>query len=264
MKLQHIESTHARTPDLGQERLIVLFCLVGVTGAAWVWLGTMAADIGVAPASDMPMPQFRPLTAAEAWVIFAMWTVMMVGMMLPGAAPMSVLFTTINQRKHAAGQPFVSTGIFVLGYLIVWIGFCVAATAFQWGLHAVALLSPGMEGTSTILGGSLLIGAGLYQWTPLKFACLKRCRSPLHFILASWRDGTAGALRMGVKHGAYCLGCCWMLMGLMFVGGVMNLLWAAAIAVFVLAEKVLSHGLLITRASGVALIAAGYHVLASS
>ena len=110
----------------------------------------------------------------------------------------------------------MSTGIFVLGYLIVWAAFCAAATVFQLGLHALARLSPGVEGTSTIFGAAALVAAGLYQWTPPKFVCLKHCRSPLHFILASWREGAAGALQMGLKHGAYCLGCCWMLMLMLF------------------------------------------------
>jgi predicted metal-binding membrane protein len=189
--------------------------------------------------------------------------VMMAGMMLPSALPMILTFATINRRKRTRGQPHVATSVFVTGYLVAWGGFSVAATAAQWGLEQGLLMTPMGMSTSTTFGGVLLIGAGLYQFTPLKHACLRHCRSPFDFVLNRWRDGRRGALAMGVEHGLYCLGCCWLAMALLFVFGVMNLLWIATLAVLVLAEKVVPGGPWIARASGVAMIAAGAYRLAS-
>jgi predicted metal-binding membrane protein len=147
----------------------------------------------------------------------------------------------------------VPTGLFLLGYLIVWIGFSALAAVAQWILHATALLSPMMVSTSPILGGAILITAGAFQWTPLKNACLTHCRSPLNFLMTGWREGKRGALAMGLKHGAYCTGCCWFLMALLFVAGVMNLWWIAIIAGFVLLEKVAPRGLWVGKIAGLAL-----------
>jgi predicted metal-binding membrane protein len=192
-------------------------------------------------------------------VMFLMWVVMMVGMMLPSAAPMILLFSTINRKR--CNECFVPTGLFLLGYVVVWIGFSFFITALQDMLHRGALLSPMMESTSPVLAGGLFIAAGLYQWTPLKHACLKRCRSPLDFILFRWRKGLRGALLMGLEHGAYCLGCCGVLMGLLFVGGVMNLLWIASITLFVMAEKLAPGAEWLVRATGLAMIAIGAYML---
>ena len=186
-----------------------------------------------------------------------MWAVMMIAMMVPSATPMVFAFLQVNQGRKAANRPYVPVTIFLLGYLAVWTAFSAFATLAQWGLHRAALLSPAMAATSPVLNGVLLIAAGIFQWTPLKLACLKGCRSPLSFLMSEWRDGAAGAFAMGLKHGAYCVGCCWVLMALLFVAGVMNLLWVAVIALFVMAEKLLRKGELIARISGVALILAG-------
>ena len=191
--------------------------------------------------------------------MLAMWAVMMAGMMLPGAAPMILLFATIERRQREAGETASSTAVFGLGYVIAWTGFSLGATALQWALHEAALLTPMMASSSTTFAGLLFIAAGLYQWTALKHACLRHCRSPLHFIVQHWRDGRSGALRMGLIHGLYCVGCCWVLMGLLFAGGVMNLVWIAAIALFVLAEKV--WGEAVARASGVAMLGVGAYLL---
>ena len=145
------------------------------------------------------------------------------------------------------------TGVFLLGYLVVWAGFSALAAVSQWILHAKALLSPLMVSMSPILGGALLMIAGVFQWTPLKNACLAHCRSPLSFLMTDWREGKRGAFAMGLKHGAYCTGCCWFLMALLFVAGVMNIWWIAIIAVFVVIEKVVPHGVLVAKAVGVLL-----------
>ena len=201
----------------------------------------------------------------ERWTVlllFVMWAVMMVAMMVPSAAPMVLAFLTVNQRRQTAGRPLVPVGIFLAGYLAVWTAFSAVATLAQWGLHKAALLSPAMAATSPVLNGGLLIAAGVFQWTPLKRACLKGCRSPLSFLMSEWRDGTAGAFVMGLRHGTYCVGCCWILMALLFVAGVMNLLWVAVIALFVMAEKIFAHGELLGRITGVVLAAAGVALIA--
>jgi predicted metal-binding membrane protein len=214
--------------------------------------GMMAAAMSMAP-----------WDATGFALMFLMWVVMMIGMMLPSAAPMILLFATINRKKRTSGAPFAPTAMFVSGYLLVWTAFSLLATILQSGLQHAALLSPMLVSTSPVLRGTLLIAAGLYQWTPLKRACLENCRSPLEFVLFHWRSGTAGALRMGIEHGAYCLGCCWFLMGLLFVGGVMNLAWIAAITVFVLIEKLFSGGEWVARIGGGVMVAAGVYLVSS-
>jgi predicted metal-binding membrane protein len=191
-----------------------------------------------------------------------MWWAMMIGMMLPSAAPMTLTFATVNRRRRELGTPWVPTAVFVAGYLLAWGAFSLAATAAQLALVHAKLMAPMMGLSSPLLGGLVFVAAGLYQLTPLKHACLRRCRSPLAFVLERWREGTAGALRMGVEHGAWCLGCCALLMTLLFVGGVMNLVWAAAIAAWVLVEKLLPRGEALARIAGVAAIAYGAWMIA--
>jgi predicted metal-binding membrane protein len=191
-----------------------------------------------------------------------MWWAMMIGMMLPSALPMTLTFATVNRRRRELGTPWVPTAVFVAGYLLAWGAFSAAATALQLGLERAALMAPMASLSSPLFGGLVFVAAGLYQLTPLKHACLRRCRSPLAFVLERWREGAAGALRMGVEHGGYCVGCCALLMGLLFVGGVMNLLWAAAIAAWVLLEKVLPRGAALARIAGVAAMALGAWMIA--
>lgn len=198
-----------------------------------------------------------PWTAAEAAALLAMWWIMMAGMMLPSAAAMVLTFATINRKRRERGEPYVATAVFVAGYLLAWGGYSAAATAAQWGLEQAALLSPMMVATSPLFGGALLVGAGVYQFTPLKHACLNHCRSPFAFLLNRWRDGTGGALAMGVENGLYCLGCCWVAMALLFVFGVMNLLWVAALTALVLVEKTVPGGERLARIAGAAMVAAG-------
>jgi predicted metal-binding membrane protein len=245
------------------ERGIILTALAGVTAIAWLYLLAVRQDMSGMDMDDMPDMVMAevPWTPATFALSFTMWLVMMLGMMLPSATPMILTFATINRNKRAVGQSFVPTSVFAAGYLAAWSGFSLAATVAQWALDRAALLSPGLAATSPVLGGALLILGGLYQFTPLKQICLRNCRSPLAFVLNNWRDGCAGSLRMGLEHGGYCLGCCWVLMMLLFVVGVMNLLWVAATAVFVFAEKLLPGGIWIGRLGGAAMLGFGAFLL---
>jgi predicted metal-binding membrane protein len=193
--------------------------------------------------------------------MLVMWSAMMAVMMLPSAVPMLLFYDSIAQKRS---DPAIGlTILFALGYLIVWFAFSIGAVALQYALDRANLLSPLMQTTSVVLAGVILVAAGLYQWTPLKQTCLRRCRSPLDFVMTQWRGGNRGALSMGLRHGAFCLGCCWMLMLLLFVGGVMNFAWIAGIALFVLVEKLSPAGHWIGKAAGVVLIGWGGWVLAS-
>ena len=205
----------------------------------------------------MAMPQLQAWSAGMFAFMVVMWFVMMVAMMLPSAAPMILTFAAIQRRRKAQGGSMVSTGVFIAGYLLVWAAFSLLATSAQYGLERAALVSPMMGKAAPWLGAALLVGAGLFQFAPLKDVCLDKCRSPIGFIMTEWRDGARGALVMGLRHGAFCTGCCWALMALLFVGGVMNLLWVAALALFVLIEKVVPAGGRLGKAGGVLLVAWG-------
>jgi predicted metal-binding membrane protein len=205
--------------------------------------------------ADMAMPAaFVPWTATDFALNMAIWWAMMPGMMLPSAAPMILTFSTINRLKQARGQPFVPAIVFTSGYLIAWGLFGIFATLADWGLERAALISPMTGRLSPMLGAVVVTAAGVYQLTPLKSVCLTHCRSPFNFVLNHWREDTAGALRMGLEHGLYCLGCCWFLMALLFAAGIMSLLWMAVITIFVFIEKLFPAGQWIARASGVAML----------
>ena len=218
-----------------------------------------AGDIDVA---DMGMMTPAAWTAGYVVLMFFMWWAMMVAMMLPSATPMIFLFATVNRKQRARADPFVPTSVFAGAYLVTWGGFSLVAVGLQWTLQRLTWLSPMAVSTSSILGGLLLLAAGLYQLTPIKQACLRHCRHPITFLASHWRRGTAGAVRMGLEHGAYCVGCCWFLMGLLFVGGVMNLYWIAGLALLVLLEKTVPAGHWLGYATGVALAGWGLVVLA--
>jgi predicted metal-binding membrane protein len=228
---------------LRRDRIIVLTALTGIAVVAWVWMiheaRTMEAT-GICECAGIAMcgPDVKPWSAIVILPLFLMWAGMMVAMMTPTVAPMILTFAMINRKRREQARPFVSTALFLSGYLIVWTAFSLIAALAQWVLHGTALLSPMMQSASSWLGGLLLIMAGVFQWTPLKQACLSHCRSPLQFIMTDWRDGSVGALTMGLKHGAFCTGCCWMLMALLFVAGVMNMVWVAVITLLVFLEKV--------------------------
>jgi len=252
---------------LHHDRAIVLGSLAVAIALAWAYLLLGAGvememmDMGGGRMMAMP-PEW---TLAYGLVVFVMWAVMMVAMMLPSAAPVTLLIASITRkRREASAASGLRTAPFVLGYLAVWLAFAATATLLQWQLDAAELLSETMALAGTLAAGAVLVLAGIYQWTPLKQACLRHCRSPLDFLLHYWRDGALGAFVSGARHGVFCLGCCWMLMVLLFVGGIMNLAWIAGIALIVLIEKTLPWGGRMSQVTGAALVIWGGLTLAMS
>jgi predicted metal-binding membrane protein len=247
-------------PLLLGDRLAIWLALAAVTALSWLYvyrqMGPMEGR------ADLAIPAaYVAWTAADFALNMAIWWAMMPGMMLPSAAPMILTFATINRHKRRRGQPFVSTMVLTSGYLIAWGVFGIFATLADWGFERAALISPLTGKLTPILGAVVVTAAGIYQLTPLKSVCLTHCRSPFDFVLNHWRAGTAGALRMGVEHGLYCLGCCWFLMALLFAAGIMSLLWMAAITVFVFVEKLFPGGQWIARISGVAMLGFGIYLI---
>jgi predicted metal-binding membrane protein len=255
---------------LRRDRLIAAGALLLLPTIAWADLFRMRAAMTAGGMAGMGGVRMPGMGAVPAWssldaaLLFLMWAVMMVAMMLPSAAPMILLVASVNRRRRERASPAAPTAAFVAGYLIVWTAFSAVAALAQWGLHQAALLTPEMASRSPVLGGVLLIVAGLYQWLPIKAACLHHCRSPIHFLGGEWREGTIGSVVMGVRHGVYCLGCCWALMALLFVAGVMNLLWIAALAALVLIERAAQRGLWIGRLAGALLAAWGVLLLTTA
>jgi predicted metal-binding membrane protein len=250
-----------------RDRLILALCLAVIAALSWFYLLTTGAGMrrmiseGGMSAMSMPgMPGMQQSWPSELLPLFVMWAVMMVGMMLPSAAPLILLILGVYRRRDDRHTRLNSL-LFLGGYLLVWTIFSLAAASGQVGLHRAALLSSQMVATSGLLTGAILIVVGVYQWLPVKNACLAHCRSPLSFLTAHWREGWAGAIHMGFVHGLFCVGCCWALMALLFVAGVMNLLWVAAITAFVFVEKLSRKGFLLGRIAGVLLIAWGSYVL---
>ncbi len=249
---------------LRRDRRVVLAALLGLTALAWGYLLWLA--------QGMAMPVHGMATAMRAWtpgefaLMFVMWAVMMVGMMTPSAAPMVLIYARVGRMAALQGKPLAATGFFAAGYLLAWSVFSLAATAAQWGLHRALLLTPMMTSASAVLSGVVLVAAGVYQWTPAKRACLRHCQTPLSFIqqCGGFRRTPRGSLMLGLHHGLYCIGCCWALMALLFVGGVMNLLWVALIAFFVLAEKLLASVRWLPRVAGVLLGGWGVWLLAGA
>ena len=246
-----------RSSPIRSDRTIYLAGAAAVTALAWFYLVRMAAEMGAFSGA----PHVHP--AIDFPVTFLMWTVMMIAMMLPSALPFVFAFAAEHRKRRARNLPYVPAGVFLAGYFAIWTAFSAVAAWLQLALHRGALLSPMMNATSSALSGAILIAAGVYQWTPLKNACLRHCRSPLAFLLSDWRDGSFGAFRMGIDHGLFCLGCCWLLMALPFAGGVMNLMWMAAITLFVLIEKAAPGGLWFGRIGGAALAGTGTWMIAS-
>jgi predicted metal-binding membrane protein len=219
--------------------------------AGWLLLYWGATNMD-SPAAQLTMPM-SDWSAANWLAVFIMWAVMMAAMMLPTTVPMVSVFGALNKTRGEAGR----TVAFVAGYLALWTAFGASATAAQWVLQARGLLSPMIVSMSPVLSGALLVIAGIFQFTPLKHACLRTCRAPLGFLLTDWRAGLWGAARMGIRHGFYCLGCCWALMALLFVGGAMNLLWVAALTLLVAMEKLAPKGDILAKALGALMIGAG-------
>lgn len=251
-----------RPPLLLRDRVVILAAVAAITGLSWLYL--LQLDRGMTDStmpnlamSGMAMPMSPRWTPATFVLTFAMWAVMMVGMMLPSAAPMILTIAALYRRKLRSVERMVPTLLFVCGYLLVWSAFALFAVMLQWSLVRLALLSPMLATTNAALGGAVFLLAGLYQLSPLKQTCLRHCRSPFSFLFTRWRDGWRGALAMGIEHGAFCLGCCWLLMALLFAVGVMNLLWVAVLTLFVFGEKLLRGGVWIARTSGVLMAAYG-------
>jgi predicted metal-binding membrane protein len=255
---------------LRRERAVVVAALAILTALAWMDLAWLADDMAMGgmdmsgfrmiPAGQgLMMPASAPWQPIEFAYVFAMWIVMMIGMMTPSVAPMILIYARVSRQAEMNGHPFAASAWFAGGYLVAWTGFSLAATFAQWALQRAALLTPTMESASNVLGGVVLIAAGVYQWTPVKEACLSYCQAPLSFIMrhGGFRREAAGALTLGFRHGLYCIGCCWTLMLLLFVGGVMNLLWIAALAVLVLLEKAMPFGKSVSRVAGIAFIVMG-------
>jgi len=258
---------------LRRERAIVVIALAIITALAWADLVWLANDMWM---DGMDMTGFRMIPAGRGWMmpvsapwhpiefgaVFAMWVVMMIGMMTPSVAPMILIYARVGRQVADEGRPLAASAWFALGYLLSWITFSLAATSAQWALERAALLTPMMESANNILGATFMIIAGLYQWTPFKEACLSYCQTPVGFILRyGFRREATGALVLGVRHGLYCIGCCWAVMALLFVAGVMNLFWIAALSALVLAEKVVPLGQLVPRIAGIAFMAGGAWLL---
>lgn len=243
-----------------RDQLIVACSLAFACAVSWAWLVPAARDMYGAMNGPAAWMMAATWDTGYAFRIFLMWAVMMVGMMLPSAAPVVLLYAGVVRKAGPMHSPVRRTYLFVGGYLVAWTAFSAVATVLQAIGAKAALLSPMMETASPWLGAVILGVAGVYQLTASKRACLAQCRQPAQFIAQHWRAGDLGALRMGVEHGLFCVGCCWALMALLFAGGVMNLAWIAGITLFVLVEKLAPMPVRGGLLSGVALIGAALAV----
>ncbi len=244
---------------LRRDRIVAIAALTLVTVLAWAWTlsaARMPIDGGM---PGMAVGSRAAWSAGHAVLMFAMWWIMMVAMMLPSAAPFVLLGLSLHRREGGAGRS--TAALMASGYLGVWGLFSVGATLAQWGLDAAGLLSAGSVRTGPALAGAILVAAGVYQLTPAKRACLKQCRSPVQFVVEHWHPGAVGAVRMGVAHGTYCLGCCWLLMGMLFAVGVMNPFWIGALALWVLVEKWSPYGDRLRYVAGALLIFIGAFII---
>ena len=255
---------------LRRDRAIVAAALFVLAGLAWAHILWLATDMDMRGMPEMDMPGMAMAPGYAAWslshalFVFVMWSVMMVGMMTPSVAPMVLIYAQVARQAHVLGRAFAPAGWFAAGYLLAWVSFAALATSAQYGFESAALLSPLMMSTSRYFAGAILLLAGIYQLTPLKNTCLVQCRAPLRFVQnhGGFKPGIGGSLHLGLLHGLYCIGCCWALMALLFVGGVMNVLWIAALAIVVLAEKILPGGTWLARFGAIVAIAAGAWMLA--
>jgi predicted metal-binding membrane protein len=245
-----------QTGPIAFQRNVILGLLLALAAAAWaalIWQGARA---------DIDMAMDSPTMGLRAPLFLTTWVIMMVAMMFPTAAPMIIAFHTVQAGKRQRGEAFVSTWIFVAAYLLVWGLSGVAAYAVALAAETVAARTTLSPATAARIGGTLLIAAGLYQLTPLKDLCLSKCRTPITFIMTSWRDGAWGAMRMGLLHGAYCLGCCWLLFVILFPLGIMNIAAMAGITLVIFVEKTLPWGRVVARATAAALVVYGVVVIA--
>jgi len=270
LKAQILNLVPADTAVLRRDRVVVVLALTFLTVLAWSYLLWLSADMNmggmdmtglrmIPSGMGLMMPADMPWQALEFVFVFAMWIVMMVGMMTPSATPMFLTYARIGRQIEALSRPLAATVWFAVGYFLVWVGFALLATLLQWALDRSALLDFTMTTTSSVLGGLLFVSAGLYQWTSLNELCLAQCQRPFEFVMrhGGYRRDARGSIMLGLRHGAYCVGCCWTLMALLLVGGVMNLLWIVLLALLAFLERVPSMGRLIARLAGIVLIAAG-------
>jgi predicted metal-binding membrane protein len=245
--------------QLSKHEKIIIAALIAVSVIAWVV--TIQHSTGMSSHSsmemEMPMNMEHTSSILEASLFLVMWTVMMIAMMFPAVVPMVVIFSTVQNKRKAGNKGFIPTWVFVAGYLVVWASFGVLAYLADLLIRHLGMSFPGLQSYTPLISGVVLVAAGIYQLTPLKNVCLTHCRSPLHFITHKWREGYLGSLIMGVDHGAYCLGCCWGLMVVLFVMGLMNLAWMGILALVIFVEKISKHGVLISRLVGGVLIILG-------
>jgi predicted metal-binding membrane protein len=260
---------------LRRDAIVISAALVGITALAWIYVIRLAAGMNmggmdmtgmrmVSTGFHMVMTSaYRPWTSADLLLMFAMWAVMMIGMMTPSVAPVVLLYARVRRHAISHGEPFAATAWFAGGYLLAWTLYSLLATWAQWALERTALLTPIMTTASAALGATLLVAAGVYQWSPLKQRCLAHCQSPLTFLQrhGGFQRKATRSLALGVRHGIYCVGCCWALMALLFVGGVMNVVWIAGISALVLLEKAVPAGRALGRMAGIGFVAAGIWAL---
>jgi len=267
LKSQILNLMPADTTVLRRDRIVIILALTLLTALAWTYLLWLSADMGM---GGMDMTGFRmipsgmglmipaqmPWRATEFAFVFAMWTVMMVGMMTPSAMPMILMYARVGRETEPQAAPLSATVWFAAGYFLVWTAFALLATFVQWAFERTAVLDSAMASTSNVVGGLLFVAAGAYQWTQLKDVCLTQCQTPFAFLMrhGGFRRDAPGSLMLGLRHGAYCVGCCWALMALLLVGGVMNVLWIVLLALVILLEKVTSFGSPIARLVGIVLV----------
>lgn len=261
-------STPEFAPLPTAERWTLIGAVTAVTASGWGWMlymDWMMRDMmrGGSSIAWMPPPAGAGgWSGYDFWMLFAMWAIMMVAMMTPSAVPMLRMYRVVQRNRSRQTLKVVPWMIFLVGYLASWAAYSAVISVVQWPLHEWGLLDPMMDSRSQLFSGILLIVAGLYQWTPWKDACLTLCRTPMQFLLAHWKDGHAGALQMSFEHGLYCIGCCWALMLVLFAVGMMNMLWVAAITLFVIIEKALpSPARLFRTITGLLLASSGFWLL---
>ncbi|MEW6300913.1 MAG: DUF2182 domain-containing protein [Thermodesulfobacteriota bacterium] len=242
--------------DWQRDHLLVLGALLLLSGLAWAGTIYQAGGMGWGLVT-CSMTMGAPFSVRNGLLYVALWGVMMVAMMLPAVAPMVGLCRTIARRRREQGLPFTPAWVFVAGYVTLWTLTGSVAYAADLAIQSLPRAFPALQTYGDVIAGGTLVAAGLYQLTPLKDHCLSQCRSPLGFLLTSWRDGTFGAFRMGLRHGAYCLGCCWSLMAVLFVVGTMNLVWMGVLAIVIFVEKLVPYGVKVSKVTGLALIVFG-------
>jgi predicted metal-binding membrane protein len=276
LKSQILSLVPADTAVLRRDRIVIIAALALLTALALSYVLWLSADMAMGgmdmtgfrmiPAGQgLMVPASAPWQLVEFAYVFVMWTVMMLGMMTPAAAPMFLIYARVGRQTDAPGSPLAATAWFAAGYFLVWIAFSLFATLVQWALERSALLDFTMTSTSNVLGGIVFVAAGLYQWTRLNELCLTECQQPFAFIMrhCGYRRDALGCVMLGLRHGAYCVGCCWALMALLLVGGVMNVLWIVLLALLAYLERITSMGRLIARLAGIVLIAGGAWLLST-